>query len=86
MRFHIRPKKGVDLSLITLTTRAKPIENVSIEPKRQLFLGLSRFESSTENGFCEHLGRHFRVIRQIDVLVSERVDALPVSFGCLGWF
>jgi len=83
MRLHVGPQQRIDLSLITLAPRSEPLEHINVQPQCNLLLGWGEDQSATDDRFREHFRRHLGVVRQVNILVAQRVDALPVSLGHL---
>ena len=79
MLLHVSPEKGIDAGLVAWSLPPVPFDDVAIDPQGELLLPLHRLQTPPHNGASEHLGRQFRDLGEIDVLVPQGRDALPVS-------
>ncbi len=60
-----------------------PLEHDHIQPQRYLFPGRSGNKATADNRLREHFRSYLGVVRQIDLFVSKRINALPASLGYL---
>src|SRR3990170_7234372 len=78
MLFHVSSEQGVDPRLIPAPLPPKPIQNVAVQPQRQLFLS-SRLDAASDDSPGKHLGRDLGHVRQIDVAILHAVETVRVS-------